>query len=121
MSRILVVDDNSDAADMLAILLEQLGHTICVANDGQAALALLDDNRPEVAVLDIGLPGMDGYELARRMRAHPLTQKTRLIALSGYGQSSDKELSAQAGFDAHMVKPVAFGDLEVMIQKLSAG
>ena len=63
---------------------------------------------------------MDGYELARRMRAHPLTRDTRLIALSGYGQSSDKELSARAGFDAHLVKPIAFGDLQNVIQQLSA-
>jgi CheY-like chemotaxis protein len=119
--RILVVDDNSDAADMLALLLEQLGHTTRVAHDAVEALAAIDDLTPELAVLDIGLPGMDGYELARRLRANPITQNTCLIALSGYGQESDKAQSAQAGFDAHLVKPIAFGDLRKVIDKLTRG
>ena len=118
--RILVVDDNSDAADMLAILLEQLGHTISVAHDGDEALKLIDDHAPDLAVLDIGLPGMDGYELARRLRANPSTRDTRLIALSGYGQTSDKEQSKRAGFDAHLVKPIAFNDLQQVIEQLAS-
>jgi len=118
--RILVVDDNTDAADMLAILLEQLGHTTSVANDAQQALAMVDELAPELAVLDIGLPGMDGYELARRLRANPITRGTCLIALSGYGQASDKAQSAQAGFDAHLVKPIAFGDLRHVIEELTS-
>ena len=118
--RILVVDDNSDAADMLAILLEQLGHTISVAHDGDEVLKLIDDHAPDLAVLDIGLPGMDGYELARRLRANPSTRDTRLIALSGYGQTSDKEQSKRAGFDAHLVKPIAFNDLQQVIEQLAS-
>ncbi len=121
LCRILVVDDNSDAADMLALLLEQLGHTTRVAHDAVEALAAIADLTPELAVLDIGLPGMDGYELARQLRANPITQNTRLIALSGYGQDSDKEQSAQAGFDAHLVKPIAFGDLRAVIEQLTRG
>lgn len=121
LCRILVVDDNCDAADMLALLLEQLGHTTRVAHDAVEALAAIDDLTPELAVLDIGLPGMDGYELARQLRANPITQHTCLIALSGYGQDSDKEQSAQAGFDAHLVKPIAFGDLRSVIEQLTRG
>ncbi len=119
--RILVVDDNTDAADMLALLLEQLGHTTRVAHDAVEALAAIEDLTPELAVLDIGLPGMDGYELARRLRANPITRNTCLIALSGYGQESDKQQSAQAGFDAHLVKPIAFGDLRLVIEQLTRG
>ncbi len=103
--RILIVDDNVDAADMLAILLEGLGHTIQVAHDGRAALALAETNTFDVAILDIGLPIMDGYELASRLRSNPRSQNIRLIAHSGYGQPSDRERSARAGFDAHLVKP----------------
>lgn len=121
LCRILVVDDNSDAADMLALLLEQLGHTTRVAHDADEALAAIDELTPELAVLDIGLPGMDGYELARRLRAHPVTRNTCLIALSGYGQESDKEQSARAGFDAHLVKPIAFTDLRTLIDQLTSG
>lgn len=119
--RILVVDDNSDAADMLALLLEGLGHTTHVAHDATEALAAIDQLTPELAVLDIGLPGMDGYELARRLRANPITRNTCLIALSGYGQDSDKEQSAKAGFDAHLVKPIAFTDLRTVIEQLTRG
>jgi signal transduction histidine kinase/CheY-like chemotaxis protein len=104
--RVLVVDDNRDAADTLAQALKAFGHDVRVAYDGPSALAVFAEFRPGLAFLDIGLPVMDGYELARRLRedasAHPLT----LVALTGYGQEADRERSTSAGFDRHLVKPV---------------
>ena len=112
--RIMVVDDNEDAAELLAELLEQLGHTCQVAHDGAAALELVERLRPEVAILDIGLPAMDGYELAGHLRDRVGT-RVQLIALTGYGQAGDRERAAQAGFDAHLVKPAAIQELQALI------
>jgi CheY-like chemotaxis protein len=117
--RILVVDDNADAADLLAELLERMGNTTRVAHDAQAALELVDEFTPELADLDLGLPVIDGYELARRLRAHPQLHTMPLVALSGYGQPSDRERSAEAGFDAHLVKPVVVDALRSLIGKLT--
>jgi PAS domain S-box-containing protein len=103
---VLVVDDNKDAADGLALLLELEGHRVHVAYDGHSALECAQRENPSVMVLDIGLPGMDGYELARQLRAHPHTTSTTLIALSGYGQDADRRRAREAGFDHHLVKPV---------------
>ena len=114
--RIMVVDDNEDAAELLSEVLQQLGNTTRVAHDANGALALVDEFEPELAVLDIGLPIMDGYELARRLRERP--GKLGLIALTGYGQSSDKARATEAGFDAHLVKPVAIAALQALIAKL---
>jgi CheY-like chemotaxis protein len=101
---VLVVDDNTDACHMLQAALGQAGHTVAVASTGPDAIRVASEFRPEVAVLDIGLPGMDGYELARRLRAeHP---GIRLIALTGYSQVADVEAAVHAGFDAHCAKPV---------------
>ncbi len=106
--RVLIVDDNADAALLLAEVLEAAGHVTAVAHDGAGALALAPGFQPEVAVLDIGLPGMDGYELARRLRGEPALSRVRIIAITGYGQRADRERSRAAGFDAHLVKPVQF-------------
>ena len=115
--RILIVDDNEDAATSLARLLSMLdGHSVQVAHDGPSALALAADFEPEVVILDIGMPGMDGYEVARRFRARPEFQQTRLLALSGWGQEKDRERSRAAGFEHHLVKPV---DLELLRGLLS--
>ena len=115
--RILIVDDNEDAATSLARLLSMLdGHSVQVAHDGPSALALAADFEPEVVILDIGMPGMDGYEVARRFRARPESQQTRLLALSGWGQEKDRERSRAAGFEHHLVKPV---DLELLRGLLS--
>lgn len=103
---ILLVDDNVDALDMLGELLETLGYETLRAHDAEAALALAATARPAVALLDIGLPGMTGYELARRLRETPGLARLRLIAVTGYGQTSDRQLSSAAGFDVHLVKPV---------------
>ncbi len=104
--RILVVDDNEDARGLLADILSQLGHDVRAVGDGPQALAMVREFTPDVAVLDIGLPGMDGYELAAQLRHALPAAPVRLIALSGYGQSSDRERSKAAGFDGHLVKPV---------------
>jgi nitrogen-specific signal transduction histidine kinase/ActR/RegA family two-component response regulator len=104
--RILIVDDNNDAADSLAELLRDVGHEVTVAYSPVAALAVVDSFRPEVAVLDIGLPVMDGYELAARLRSNPVTANCLLIALTGYGQSHDRMRSEEGGFQYHLVKPV---------------
>jgi len=109
--RVLVVDDNEDAAHTLADLLARLGHTLRVAHDGPSALRLLDEFTPEVALIDIGLPVMDGYELAACFRRHPALAHVKLVAVTGYGQAVDRALTRAAGFDAHLVKPV---DLEVL-------
>jgi signal transduction histidine kinase/ActR/RegA family two-component response regulator len=109
--RILVVDDNEDAADMVAASLAAMGHEIRTAYDGPSALALAPAFQPHVALLDIGLPVMDGYELAERLRSDPRLAGIRLIALTGYGMETDRQRSKNAGFEAHMVKPV---DLELL-------
>lgn len=103
---ILVVDDNVDAAVTLAQLLQTAGYRVNVAHDGPAALKLSSERAPRTAILDIGLPGMSGYELAERMRVELRGACPRLIALTGYGQESDRERAFEAGFDWHLVKPV---------------
>jgi signal transduction histidine kinase len=104
--KVLVVDDNRDAADTTAALLEITGYEVRTAYDPPSALATLDAFAPDVALLDIGLPGMSGYELARHVRAHPNGTACRLIALTGYGRADDIEVAKQHGFDVHLTKPV---------------
>jgi PAS domain S-box-containing protein len=113
--RILVVDDNADAANSLGELLEALGHEVSVRFDGKSALASVAAFVPEVLVLDIGLPDMDGYELARRLRAEPATVQARYLALTGYGQAHDRTLARVAGFDYHFVKPVDIVALQAVL------
>jgi CheY-like chemotaxis protein len=114
--RVLVVDDNEDAADLLAAALTFQGHEARVAHDGPGALRICgDDFTPQVALIDIGLPVMDGYELAERLRALPGGDQLRLIAVTGYGQPSDRQRARAAGFDAHLVKPV---DLDTLTRAL---
>ncbi len=104
--RVLVVEDNADAAESMRMLLDGIGHQVAVVNDGDAAVAAARTFRPEVVLLDIGLPGMDGFQIASALRAMPETSRAHLIAVSGYGQDKDRARSAQAGFDLHLVKPV---------------
>ena len=113
--RVLVVDDNIDSAESMALLLELHGHQLHIAHDGPAALAAARHFRPQVVVLDIGLPGMDGYEVARRLRADALTQNAIVIAMTGYGQSEDRQQSLRAGFDHHLVKPLDPDVLQAII------
>jgi CheY-like chemotaxis protein len=102
---ILIVEDNMDARDMLRAVLEIDGHKVNVAEDGLAGVELGIANRPEIALIDIGLPGIDGYEVARRLRQH-LGDRVLLVALTGYGQPEDRRDARAAGFDAHLTKPV---------------
>jgi len=103
--RILVVDDNEDAAELLGDMLEAVGHQVALAHDGPRALDVIDRFIPDIAVLDIGLPVMDGYELAKRIRER-LGSSTRLMAVTGYGQEHDRQRSTEAGFESHFVKPL---------------
>jgi CheY-like chemotaxis protein len=115
--RVLIVDDNQDAARLLAALLIHHGHATCVALDGPSALRMAQDFGPDIALLDIGLPGMDGYELAGRLRETPGLADVRLMAVTGYGQESDRQRSAAAGFDTHLVKPI---DLIELLKHMDA-
>ncbi|MFN8390121.1 MAG: ATP-binding protein [Bdellovibrionota bacterium] len=116
--RILVVDDNRDAADSLGTLLELLGAKVTVTHDGPSALALLDSFRPTVLLLDIGMPDMDGNEVARRSRKQAPDQQFTLIALTGWGQEADRRRSKEAGFDYHLVKPVQLDELQELLASL---
>jgi two-component system, chemotaxis family, CheB/CheR fusion protein len=107
LCRILVVDDNVDAADTLAMLLKFVGHDVKVVHDGAAALKVTEQFHPQVVLLDIGMPRMDGYEVARRMRQQPGMDKAILMALTGYGQDEDRRRAWEAGFDHHLTKPVS--------------
>jgi signal transduction histidine kinase len=109
--KILVVDDNEDLAEVMSDLLRELGHEVLVAHDGPEALRVLRSFPAEIALLDVGLPVMDGLELARRIRADAGRAMPRLVALTGYGQPSDREKTQAAGFDLHLTKPVSFDDM----------
>lgn len=115
--RVLLVDDSVDAAEAMSMLLETLGHDVRTLHDGPSALAAVDTFAPEVVILDIGLPGMDGFEVARQMRARPATKGALMIALTGYGGENDRQKSRDAGFDHHLVKPVSFTAIEDVIAK----
>jgi CheY-like chemotaxis protein len=110
--KVLVVDDSHDTALMLAKQVELSGHETRVAHDGAEALRLAEQFRPDTAILDIGLPGLDGYELARRLRAEPWGERMVLLAATGWGQPEDRRRSREAGFDDHLVKPVAASELK---------
>jgi CheY-like chemotaxis protein len=114
--RIMVVDDNVDAAESLAMMLELDGHSVIRAHDGRTAIALASNERPSVMLLDIGLPDIDGYELARRLRALPEVDNALLIAVTGYGQAEDRRRAEDAGFDRYLIKPVEFESLRSMLQ-----
>lgn len=113
--RILIVDDNADAAEMMGDILRTMGHVVAVATDGAAGLEQFERFHPELAILDLGLPGIDGYSLARRVRAEPEFRATPLIALSGYTQAEDIARSREAGFTHHLAKPADWKRLEAII------
>lgn len=113
--RIQVVDDNVDAATTLGMLLRLGGHTVQIAHEGRAGLAMIEETDPDVVLLDIGLPGLDGYEVARQIRASSTAQNVLLIAISGYGQDEDRRKAREAGFDHHLVKPIDFTSLSQLL------
>jgi PAS domain S-box-containing protein len=113
--RVLVVDDNVDTAGSLAMLLEETGHEVRMAHDGPAALETALNYRPNVVMLDLGLPGLTGFEVAKRLRQQPVFQNVVLVAMTGYGQETDRQRSLEAGFNHHLVKPADFGKvLEIL-------
>lgn len=116
--RILVVDDNRDAAESLSELLELLGAEAHVAFDGQGALSGVEQHAPDLVLLDIGLPDIDGYEVARRIRARAGDASPLLVAVTGWGQEEDRKRARDAGFDHHMVKPADVELLEALLESL---
>lgn len=114
--RVLVVDDNPDAAELFAEILRDAGHVVDVAVDGVEALTCALRAAPDVALIDIGLPGMDGYEVARSLRAACPSGSFRLIAVTGYGQDCHREQSCAAGFDLHLTKPIDIDGLALAIK-----
>src|SRR5690348_7003422 len=116
--RLLVVDDNKDAAESMSMLLEMWGHEVAFAFDGPSAIETAEQWQPEAVFLDIGLPGMDGYEVAERLRELPQAKDAVLIAITGYGQEVDRLRSRRAGIDHHLVKPVAPDTLRSLIDSL---
>lgn len=117
--RVLVVDDNKDTADSMSLLLRRSGHDIRTAYSGAAALSEVAACPPDAVLLDLGLPEMDGYEVARRLRNHPQCKDVLLIAISGYGQESDRQRTQDAGFDAHLVKPVDIQKVQEVLGALA--
>jgi CheY-like chemotaxis protein len=115
--RVLVVDDNRDSAESIAMLADLWGHQTRIVYDGPSALAEAQDWHPDVVLLDIGLPGIDGYEVARRLRQMPALDGVLLAAMTGYGQERDRRLSREAGFDIHLVKPVPPETLQELLAR----
>jgi CheY-like chemotaxis protein len=118
--RVLVADDLRDSADSLALLIELMGHAVEIAYDGEAALRTAERFRPDIVLLDLGMPKLDGFEVSRRIRATPWGASMRLVAQSGWGQDEDRRRSAEAGFDHHLVKPIDPAALEALMQTLAS-
>jgi DNA-binding response OmpR family regulator len=112
---VLVVDDNEAVAQTVGWMLEAIGHDYRLVYDGRTALEAAQDYRPDAILLDIGLPGMDGYEVCRALRRQEAFSKTAIIAQTGWGQERDKALASEAGFDHHIVKPVGLDKLEQLL------
>jgi CheY-like chemotaxis protein len=117
--RVLVVEDDPDGAEIMRLLLRLYGHRVEVAEDGPAALAAARRFGPDVVLLDIGLPGMDGYEVARRLRDVPEGKPPLLVAVTGYGGDGDRALSERAGIQLHLVKPVDPEELQALLTRFS--
>jgi len=118
--RILVADDNQDNVDTWAALLALDGHDVRSAYSGTQAFSMAEQVRPDLALLDIGMPGMNGYELARRIRATDWGPEVVLVAVTGWGQAEDKRLASEAGFDRHLAKPVGPDALEPLVELVRA-
>jgi two-component system CheB/CheR fusion protein len=118
---VLIVDDNVDAAASLELLLRSLGHETRVAHDGAEAVRAAEAFGPDIVLLDIGLPGMDGYEVARRLRSLDMRRRFRIIAVTGWGHDADREKSREAGFDVHLVKPLEADELARVLSEKGEG
>ena len=114
-----MVDDNVDTVLSFSMLLRALGHEVRTAHDGRAALQAVVDYKPDVVLLDIGLPGLNGYEVAQRIRQESALRNVTLVALTGYGQESDRRAALQAGFNHHLVKPARLEDLQKILATVS--
>src|SRR3569833_3112334 len=119
--RLMVIDDNKDAAESMSMRFELWGHQVLCAYDGRAAQEAAAKYRPEAVFLDIGLPGMDGYEVAERLRELPESARAVLVAITGYGQDEDRRRSREVGIDHHLVKPVAPETLHNLLDTLAQG
>jgi CheY-like chemotaxis protein len=117
-ARLLVVDDNVDAADAIATLLSLNAYDVSTAHDPDEAMERAAEFDPDVILLDIGLPGMTGYELARKLHAHRVSRRAKLIAITGYGQPGDTDQAREAGFDGYLVKPVDLEQLHARIDSI---
>jgi CheY-like chemotaxis protein len=113
------VDDNVDAAEIMAILVKAAGHEVRSVHDGSATLQAALDYRPNVVLLDIGLPGLNGYEVAKWIRQEPVLRGIMLVGITGYGQETDRQRSQEAGFDHHLVKPADFGKVQQILATVS--
>lgn len=113
--RVLIIEDNIDQAQMLAALLTLWGHEVKMAHEGAAGIELAQEFLPDVALVDLGLPGVSGYEVARRMKAHPKLKHIRLIAQTGWGQAQDRQRPREAGFDHHLLKPLDLEELTSLL------
>ena len=119
--RILVVEDNADSREMLKTLLELYGYQVEAAEDGRRGLEILQKDQFDMALVDIGLPGMDGYQVAQKIRQDPRHAGIRLVALTGYGRTADREAVKAAGFDEHLVKPLDQHKLTRILEKAGRG
>ncbi len=117
---VLVVDDNRDAADSLGYMLEMMGATVRVVYGGPDAVAAVGADPPALVLLDIGMPGMDGYQVARKLAEHPQRARMQIVALTGWGQAEDRQRTREAGFDDHLVKPAELEALEALLARVAA-
>jgi CheY-like chemotaxis protein len=118
--RVLIIEDNRDARESLAALLRLAGHDVHTAQSGTEGIELACSAALDFVLVDIGLPDLDGYEVARRLRSHPATRRVRLVALTGYGRQEDRRRALAAGFDEHLAKPVELGSLETLLRSFAA-
>lgn len=119
-SRVLIVDDNPDIAKVMGVLVEHCGHIARVVNDPQASIVVAREFQPDVALLDIGLPGMSGYELAQHLRQEKGLEGILMVALTGYDQEEDRRQAEASGFDVHLVKPVTIDVLQQVLERRRA-
>jgi CheY-like chemotaxis protein len=118
--RVLVAEDDADSAVGLARFLQGIGHEVEVAADGRAAVEAAQDQQPDVVLLDIGLPGLDGWEVARRLQGHPAGKRPLLVAITGHDREADRRRSEAAGIDLHLTKPVDAGQLHWLLQRFQS-